>query len=239
MALIVLVHLVFSYYYFPRFFSSMIGTGLIILFAYLAWHKDFKYWIGLQISKKEVLITIFVFLFALTGSLGIIKLVAAGHQIRFYPGNYKNCIHTLFYTLNEEIILGALLLKGIQHFAKKAPDWFISVCTAFIFAIIHFVFFKWIFRNTGNLDFITMLSLFAVGIIRNNLILRTGHIGYSWALHFAWIYVMLGSSHFDQTQNVFLTDFERFQVYLGDFWVLNACLLLVILSFLKLKKSTN
>lgn len=229
----VLVHLVFSYYYFPWFYSSIIGTVIIILLSYFAWQKGYKYWIGFQISKREKLIAFLAFWISLTASLLLIKFVANGNNIRLIPGNYKNLIHTLFYTLNEEIILGALLLKGIQHFAKKTPAWLISVGTALIFAIIHFVFFRWVFKNNGNLGLVTLLSLFTVGVVRNNLILRTGHIGYSWALHFGWIYVMLGSSHFDQTGNVFLNDFERFQVYLGDYRILITCLVLVVFSFIK------
>ena len=229
----ILVHLVFSYYYVPLFYSALIGTVLIIVLSAFAWPKNYKYWIGFQIGNKAKFITVVAFLVSLAGSFFIIKYVAKASNIRLIPGNYKDFIHTLFYTLNEEIILGALLLKGIQRRYKKFPQWLIAVGTAFIFAIVHFVFFRWIFLHTGNLTLLTLLSLFAVGIVRNNLILKTGHIGYSWALHFGWIYVMFGYSHLDQTRNVFLTDFERFGVYLGDLRILIVCLILVILSFMK------
>ncbi len=229
----ILVHLVFSYYYIPWFFSAAIGTVLIIILSAFAWPKNYKYWIGFQINNKGILISVIAFLILLAGSLVLIKFIAEANNIRLIKGNYKDLIHTLFYTLNEEIILGALLLKGIQYRLRKSPEWLIAVGTAFIFVIIHFVFFRWIFLNKGNLTLLTLLSLFAVGIVRNNLILKTGHIGYSWALHFGWIYVMFGYSHFDQTRNVFLTDFERFGIYLGDLRILVVCLVLVILSFMK------
>lgn len=234
----VLVHLVFSYYYIPWFFSSAIGTVLIIILATCTWPKNYKYWIGFQISNNGKLITVFAFLVSFTGSMFLIKYVAKANHIVLIPGNYKDFFHVLFYTLNEEIIIGALLLKGIQQRLKKSPEWIISVGTALVFTIIHFVFFRWIFLNSGNLTAVTLLSLFAVGVVRNNLILRTGHIGYSWALHFGWVYMMLGYSHFDQAGNVFLNDFERFGIYLGDLRIFVVCLVLVILSFMKWPKKS-
>ncbi len=238
-SLIVLIHLTFSYYYFTWFYSSAIGTIGIVFLAWLTWKKEYSFWIGLQIKTSEILQILFAFIVFLLGSYFLVKVVAEPKEIQLYPGNYKNFLHTLFYTLNEEIILGALLLKGIRYYFKKLPDWQISVGVAIIFSIIHFVFFKWIFINTGNLGIFTLLSLVAVGIARNNLILRTGHIGYSWALHFGWIYIMLGSMHYNLLSEQYLTDFERFEFYLGDFRILGVCIALAIASFMVFKKSTS
>ncbi|MDX1284622.1 MAG: hypothetical protein R3182_06410 [Draconibacterium sp.] len=172
------------------------------------------------------------------GSFIVMRVIAGDHQIQIIPGNFKNFTHTFFYTLNEEIVVGALLLKGIKSMAKKTPDWVISLGAALVFSLIHFVFFKWIFINSGNLSIITLSSLFFAGIIRNNLILKTGHIGYSWAFHFGWIYIMLGSSHLDRASEIFLNDFERFGIYLGDYRTLIVCLVLAVASFFVLKKNS-
>lgn len=238
-SLIVLAHLTFSYYYFPWFYSSAIGTIAILLLAWLTWKKEFIYWVGIQIKTTEILYVFIAFIVFLFGSYFLVKVVDQQQNIQFFPGNYKNFSHTLFYTLNEEIILGALFLKGIRHYFKKLPDWQISVGVAIIFSIIHFVFFKWIFNNSGNLGTFTLLSLVAVGIARNNLILRTGHIGYSWALHFGWIYIMLGSLHYNPISQQYLTDLERFEFYLGDFRILGVCIALAIASFMVFKKSAS
>lgn len=237
--LIVLAHLTFSYYYFPWFYSAVIGTFTIVILSLLTWKGGYKFWLGLQISKKDYLPVFFVFLGFLGGSFLIIQLIAGTHQIFIIPGDYKNFVHTFFYTINEEFVVGALLLKGIKHFRKKTPDWLVSVGVAVVFALFHFIFFKWIFKNSGELGWITMLSLFFAGIVRNNLILKTGHIAYSFSLHFAWIYVMLGSSHFSQADKVFLNDFERFEMYLGDYRILIVCLILVLVSFLLPNKSIS
>lgn len=234
--LIILAHLTFSYYYFPWFYSALSGTVIIILLARFAWGSDYKFWLGLQIKKEDYLIVFIVFAGFLGGSYLIVKLIAGSHNIAVIPGNYKNFVHTLFYTLNEELVIGALLLKGIKYSSRKTPDWVISTGVAVCFSIFHFIFFKWIFKNSGNLGLTTLISLFFAGIVRNNLILKTGHIAYSLSLHFAWIYIMLGSSHYNRTSKLFLNDFERFEMYLGDYRILIVCLILAVLSFVVSKK---
>jgi hypothetical protein len=233
--LLVLAHLTFSYYYFPWFFSALFGTVLILIFSYLAWGNETKFWIGLQIGKNEYLFVIVSFFALLAGSFVLIWFISQTYNVLIIPGNIKNFTHTFFYTLNEEIVVGAALLKGLKYCCKKTPDWMISVGVAIGFSVFHFIFFKWIFKNSGNLGAITLMSLFFAGIVRNNLILKTGHIAYSFSLHFAWIYVMLGSSHYNQTNKVFLNDFERFDIYLGDYRILIVCLILAVLSFFVLQ----
>ncbi|MEN8115502.1 MAG: hypothetical protein ABFS16_00885 [Bacteroidota bacterium] len=236
--LIILVHLIFSYYYIPKFWSAAVGFVLILLLSYLAWENRFIFWTGFQLKPIEIFFSIFLAALFLKGALYLIKNIATQNEILFQPGNYKDLIHTFFYTLNEEIILGALLLKGIQHKWKKLAVWKISMGVALIFSIIHFVFFKWIFLNTGDLSVITILSLLATGILRNNIILKTGHIGYSWAIHFGWIFPMLGCSHLKLTGKNYLTDFERFNLYLGDYKIAIFVSLLAIISFFILNKKT-
>lgn len=238
-SLIILAHLSFSYYYFPWFFSAFVGSISIIILSYFTWKKNFRFWIGLQLKNKEYLISFVLFFVFLSGSFLLIKTISETQNIQLITGNYKNLIHSLFYTLNEEIVVGALLLKGIKYYRKKMPEWLISVGTAFLFSGIHFIFFRWIFNNQGNIGLTALTSLFFTGIIRNNLILKTGHIAYSWALHFGWIYIMLGSSHYNYSSKIFLNDFERFDIYLGDYRTLIICLILAGLSFIYLNKSTS
>ena len=234
-SLIVIVHVLFSYYYFQTFLSSALGSGLIILLSFFTWKNKFKFWIGFEIKKEEILpIGVFICISTIA-SWFLIKNICTRQGLEFIPGNFRNLIHTVFYTLNEEIILGALLLKGLKFWKRKTPNWIISVSTAILFSLIHFVFFKWIFKSSGNLSIITLLTLFVIGVFRNNLILRTGHIVYSWALHFVWIYFMLGSSHYKISTDTFLNDFERFEIFLGNPLILIICAGLAIISFMKFK----
>jgi hypothetical protein len=62
----------------------------------------------------------------------------------------------------------------------------------------------------------TLTTLFLVGFVRNSLIFQTGHIGYSWALHFGWMAVMFGSIHVDLETGSKLTELRPFNLYLGS-----------------------
>ena len=236
--LIIVVHLTFSYYFIPKYWSAGLGFVLIIVISYLTWNNNFTYWTGIRLKLKEVVLTAVFAIVFLSGSFFLIRTIAEGNSIQVQQGNYKDILHTFFYSLNEEIIMGALLLKGIKHRWGNLNEWKISIGVALIFSVIHFVFFKWIFLNTGNLNSIILLSLFCVGIIRNNLILKTGHIGYSWAIHFGWVFPMLGCAHFNKIQEYYLSDFERFEIYMGDNITAIVAATLAISSFLIFSKKT-
>jgi hypothetical protein len=234
--LLLLTHLSFSYYYFPWFWSSLIGFVIILFLSYKIWKNAFIFWIGIPVKRKELLISLLLLIIFFAGSFAIILLIARNNQIEIRLRSYKTLVHSLFYTLNEEIIIGALLLKGIRHRWKKLSKPLISLTVALAFALVHFIFYKLIFVASGNLSLITIVTLFLVGVFRNNLILKTGHIGYSWALHFGWIYVMLGCQHLNLLTAKYLTDFDRFQMYLGDFRVMIISLVLAGFSFYLIKK---
>jgi hypothetical protein len=82
--------------------------------------------------------------------------------------------------------------------------------------MIHFIFYKWIFADRGVLGISTLITLFLVGFVRNSLIIKTGHIGYSWALHFGWIAIMFGSRHISSNANKYFAEYELFNLYLGS-----------------------
>ena len=111
-----------------------------------------------------------------------------------------------------------------------------SLTLAILFSIVHFIFYKWIFLDRGTIQITTLLTLFFVGIIRNNLIIQTGHIGYSWALHFSWMAVMFGSAHVNPSKDEWLTEPERFNTYLGSYGMLAISALIVILSLIIIKR---
>ena len=85
-------------------------------------------------------------------------------------------------------------------------------------------------RDRGILEITTLLTLFFVGFVRNSLILWTGHIGYSWALHFGWMVIMFGSMHIDLTTNLRVTEPNRFNLYLGSIEMLIISIIIAGLS---------
>jgi len=212
--LLICSYLIFNYYLFSGWWNSAIGTLLIVYFSYLIWPQQFLQNIGLKISARVLILALCLALILIY--IAYIMMVYLG--LNFILISYTsigNYIHDVFYTLNEEIILGTLLLSYSIKKHKNHPI-FISFAIALIFSLGHFVFYKWIFLAKGTLQPGTLITLFMLGFLRNNLILVTGHIGISWALHFSWVAVMFGSTHLIKLNHELLSEPEKFNLYLGS-----------------------
>jgi hypothetical protein len=228
---IVIIHLIFSYYLLNGWWYSGIGTILIVLITYLFYKDKFLEEIGLKIKPISIFISICLGVIAIIGSVLIMKYIAARANVAIQYTGYSNYIHDIFYTLNEEIILGSVLLFNLSRMIKTHPL-ILSAAVAVIFALIHFVFYKWIFLQKGIIAPETLVILFLVGFFRNNLILKFKHIGYSWAFHFGWMAVMFGSYHYYYDSLYPLTEPERFNFYLGSPEMLTIAAFLAIFSIL-------
>lgn len=226
---IIIVHLIFSYYLLKGWWYSGLGTILILSISYLFCKDKYLQEIGLQLSFLSFLISTILAVFAVISSFIIMKYIGdkAGVGIQFTE--YGNYIHDIFYTLNEEIILGAILLFNLSK-RMKAHPLIISAGVAIIFSLIHFVFYKWIFLQKGIIATDTLFTLFLIGFFRNNLILKFRHIGYSWAFHFGWMAVMFGSYHYYHNTLNQLTQVDRFNLYLGSSKMLVTAVIMAIVS---------
>ena len=229
---LILSYVLFSYYFFGRWWDSSVGTILIILFSYMIWKKDFLEVIGMKvdfyIGIKSLLLTgIIVF-----SSLLMMKYIVHNLDIIIRFDNWRNYYHGVFYILNEDIILGAIILFVLVRKRKVRPI-VASAGLAVVFSLIHYVFYRWIFvDNLGILETSTLITLFLVGLVRNNLILQTGHIGYSWALHFGWMSMMFGNIHLYNNSQVVLTEPLRFNTYLGSIEMLIISFILALFSLI-------
>jgi hypothetical protein len=203
--------------YIPPFgwWYSSFGTILIILFSYFIWDKDFLKHIGLQLDLKTFTGSLILAAFVILCALMIMKYIAARDNVQIRFTNWRAYYHDIFYIFNEEIVIGAILLFALVDKRKIHPI-IASVGLAVFFALIHFVFYRWIFTARGIIGISTLTTLFFIGFVRNSLILQTRHIGYSWALHFGWMAVMFGSWHVDLDTNMGLTEPVRFNAYLGS-----------------------
>lgn len=228
-SLIIITHLAFSYYFFKDWWYSAIGTALIILISWFIWKKDFLKNIGLKIKISTTLTSVALAGIMLVLSYYISGYIAGQHNVQILFTNWRNYFHDIFYTLNEEIILGSLLLFFCIK-KLKTHHLFISAAVAVIFSGIHFVFYKWIFLQSGIIEPLTLTTLFMVGFMRNNLIITFGHIAYSWAFHFGWMAVMFGSYHYYTISEKGLSEPERFNMYLGSYEMLIISILLAGVS---------
>jgi hypothetical protein len=221
----------FSYYFFGGWWNSSVGSLLILFFSYLIWNKDFLRHIGLQIDLKTTSKAIILAGVITICALLIMKYIANKHNVQIRFTNWRDYYHDIFYILNEEIVIGAILLFAMVNKRKIRPI-IASIGLAVFFALIHFVFYMWIFKDRGIIGVSTLTTLFLVGFVRNSLIFQTGHIGYSWALHFGWMAIMFGSMHNDLNSNLRVTEPERFNLYLGSIEMLIISIIIAGLSLI-------
>jgi hypothetical protein len=213
--LLFLIYVLFSYSFLGDWLYSSIGTILIIFLSFLIWGNGFLEKVGLQLNLETIVKSIILVVLIAGCSLLIMKYIGNKNDIRIEYYNWRDYYHVMFYVLNEEIVLGAILLFTLVYKWKVRPI-VASICLAVSFALIHYVFYRWVFADRGVLGISTLMTLFLVGIVRNSLILYTGHIGYSWALHLGWIAIMFGSRHTKLNTNMYLSELESFNTYLGS-----------------------
>lgn len=221
----------FSYYFFGGWWNSSVGSLLILCFSYLIWNKDFLKHIGLQLDLKTIAKSIILVGIVTICALLIMKYIANKHNVQIRFTNWRDYYHDIFYILNEEIVIGAILLFALVNKRKIRPI-IASIGLAVFFALIHFVFYMWIFKDRGIIGVSTLTTLFLVGFVRNSLIFQTGHIGYSWALHFGWMVIMFGSMHIDLNSSLRVTEPERFNLYLGSIEMLIISIIIAGLSLI-------
>lgn len=232
---LLLSYLLFSYYVFNGWWYSSIGTLLILLFSHLLWKKEYLTNTGLKLRLKNVIVSFVLALVVIIAALALMKTIAASHNILILFTNWRNYFHDIFYTLNEEIVLGSMILFWLTR-KKNIKPLYASACLAVFFAIVHYIAYRWVFLEKGIISMETLASLFFIGLVRNNLILITGHVGYSWALHFGWMAVMFGSDHIYTETGVAVSDYVKFNIYLGSAEMLIISLVLAGISlFLMLR----
>ncbi|HDZ42003.1 MAG TPA: hypothetical protein ENH59_10055 [Bacteroidetes bacterium] len=212
-------YLMFTYNTFDGWWYSSIGTLLVLFFSYLIWGKNFPDVTGLRLSVKTILTTLMLTVTIIACSVIIISYIGSKNGVTIHYTNFGKYYHNIFYILNEEIILGGITIYLLLNKYKIAPLK-ASVGLALVFSLIHFVFYKWIFLETGIIKVETLIVLCLVGFLRNNLIIIFGHIGYSWALHFGWMVVMFGSAPSRVNTFTGLSEPERFNMFLGSFEML-------------------
>jgi hypothetical protein len=233
-------HFFLSYDFNGGWWHSLAGTVALVFFGYLIWGKQFFYVSGLNISSLTSLKILAAAVILTSVSVAVMSFIAKAHDVFITTGSFTNYVHNFFYILNEEIILGAMMLYLLIRRFKVNP-FSASLGLAVVVSLAHFVLYKWYFRDKDYLEITTLITLTSVVFVKNNLIIRFKQIGYAWALHFGWMAVMYGSSHYFTTGERQLTDLEKFDLYLGSSGVMLASLLLAcfdLFYYFPLKKKS-
>lgn len=240
-ALMILVFLGMNY---TSRLAGLLGAIIIILLSRKAWPDNWANWLGLKFNKKRTTLSILMLPIIIVASNLVILKISAIHNIVYRSWladlDILGYIHSFSQTLNEEMILGALLLNALRkYFSKLHPLW-ISVGVAAVFALLHYPFYAWVVfgRHKGEINIIAILTLFTIGVVRNNLILQTGHIGFAWALHLGFNIVFFRGDFYDPGRDIFLNQPERFNLILGSDIMLLIGIIILLASLLLYRKST-
>lgn len=201
--LLLVIHLLMSYNasFFPE--RALLGSVLIAVIARLAWPANWKDRLGLNISYRDAILSFAqapILIFALYWMIqGIANAQTITYQSPFaqYGILSPRYMHTLGQTLNEELLFGALCLYTIQRKFPQGHPLLIAALVASGFSLLHSIFYHWIVlpRYRDILTAGTLFVLFVIGLLRNTLILKSGHIAYSWSLHFSINLVGLAATY--------------------------------------------
>ena len=154
-----------------------------------------------------------------------------------YPFHYifANYLYYIPETFNEEILIGALLLMGLERKFKKLDKNYIAIFVALIFSIMHQTLYKWSPVQSGELlTLTTMSTLFFVGILRNSLILKTRNIALSWAIHLSFNMVFFSGLFINVKTGKFPSEPEVFNIVFGNLTMLAVTGLLALISIIGL-----
>ena len=220
---IVLVYLSFTYAPHLGWWVSLLGTWMIVAMARITWPGPWIAWIGFRIPRRDILGSLVLFAASLAAAAFLQPAAARAAGVIYvppwatdaFPGSY---LHTAGQTVNEEIVLGALLLQAATRLGRRVRWITLSMLLAVVFAGLHFVFYA--ARpvtdvNFGVLTIPALIALFGVGVIRNNLILTRGHLAWAWAIHLGWNTVFFAGRFRWAGTATFLDEPERFNHLLG------------------------
>ena len=112
----------FSYYYFGAWWYSNLGTIFILFLSYLIWGRGFLREIGLHLDAKIIVRALLLTGVILVCSFLMMEHLAGKQNVLIRSTNWRNYYHDIFYILNEEIVMGAIILFPLVRKWKIRPE---------------------------------------------------------------------------------------------------------------------
>jgi membrane protease YdiL (CAAX protease family) len=202
---------------------SLLGSISILLIGRVLWPASWKHRLGLKFKMRSLLLAFVCIPPLILLFCAAVRSVAKSQDV-FYLSPFQQYgfldlkyLHTIGQTLNEEMILGALVLSSLHNRYPAIHLLWIAAFTAVVFSLLHYAFYSWMVGpdEVGRLTSGTLFTLLAIGLLRNALIIRAGHIAYAWSLHLAINLVGLWGLFRDGWGNE-LNEPEVFNLILGS-----------------------
>ena len=171
---------------------SSAAVVLILAFGFVAFGRRAPERLGFQLRFRDGVWFLAAFCLTLGLAWPYLAWCAARADVLFefdrYAGRPEWFCYTVFQTLSEEMVVGALLLFALdRRFPRRR--WQITLGAALVFSAMHWA----LYGPLRHPDFIrvhlapsTLLSLFFVGVLRNNALLSRGNLALAWGIHLGW-----------------------------------------------------
>lgn len=212
---------------------SMLSTILIIFFMRIRDPEKWSRKLGINFKKSDVLKFVIITMLLSVIAFFFVDFVSKVDGYDFkpklfyyktylganYPFHYivANYLYYIPETFNEEMLIGALLLLGIERRFEKLNKNYIVVIVALIFSVMHQGLYKWSPVQSGELlTLTTIATLFFVGVLRNSLILKTRNIALSWAIHLSFNMVFFSGLFINTGNGEFPDEPEVFNIVFGN-----------------------
>ena len=213
--------------------SFQASTAALLAGFALRWRRAALRRAGLPVTARAVLATV---AFGL-GLYALFRVVVApavseGQGLVLAPYPVSIAASFVFQTLNEEIVLGFLLVVGLARKTRRPV--LVALGVAVVFSLLHLVLYRY---GTLGMDLhpVTLVALVAVGVIRNSAILLAGHVGIAWGLHAAWNLVMFAGRWHEASSGRVLKEPEILDAFLGPLWIVLPAVLMAVVLLLALR----
>lgn len=142
-------------------------------------------------------------------------------------------LYYIMQTLNEEMLMGAVVLMGLERSFKYSNRNAIAIVVALVFSLMHQAMYVCSpVQPDMALETRTLLSLFCVGLLRNVLILKTRKITYAWAIHLVFNLIFFPGIFIDRETDRWASEPERFNIVFGQSTMVGVTILLAIAALI-------
>lgn len=167
---------------FGYWWRSIPAAAAILLAGVLVYGKDAFEFFGLKIPPKQLALSV-ALCAVLTPAFAYLifnLIVVEPLRAQRFPYSLSQ-VHQFFQVFNDEVVVRAAMLTLLLRFFPYPK--IVIVSWAMIFSAGHFILYRY---GGETIDLTASVAIFSFGAIANLLFVKYGHIGYSFALHYAW-----------------------------------------------------
>jgi membrane protease YdiL (CAAX protease family) len=201
------------------------GAGIVLLWRWAS-PKTFAADLGLRVRRRDLALALMALVIVGLGASRLIPGILRHHGYIRGPTELAWMVLAIpFQTLNEEMVLRALLLTALSRILR--PHLLLSVVVAGVFALLHFALYYFGPPHT-TLSAQALTTLVLVAFALNELFLATSSIAVPWAIHLGWNLTRYGSEWIGQSSSGSLEQGSDFNLIEGNLWILLLALALAL-----------